>query len=187
MDWLDIKEFFKDAIKYIFIIVLVFVIIMYVFTLEQVVGPSMENTLKSGDVVVLNKFIYGIKDIKRGEIISFNYADTKYLIKRVIGLPGENVKIENNKVIIDGKILKENYIGDIPVNNFYLSSLGYDKIPDDMYLVLGDNRSNSMDSRNPKVGLVKKKDIIGRVKLRVWPIKSIKIVGWGEKYGIYEI
>lgn len=177
MDWLDIKEFFKDAFKYILVIALVFLVVMYVFTLEQVVGPSMESTLKSGDVVILNKFIYGFKDVKRGEIISFNYADTKYLIKRVIGLPGENVKIENNRVIIDGKILKENYIDNITVNNFYLSSLGYDKIPDDMYLVLGDNRSNSMDSRNPKVGLVKKEDIIGRVKLRIWPIKSIKIVG----------
>lgn len=173
MDYLTIKEFFKDMFKYLLVILGVLLIVIYLFTLEQVVGPSMSPNLKSGDIVLLNKFVYKFKDIKRGDIVSLNYADTKYLIKRVIGLPGEYVEIKNNKVYIENKILKEYYLSDIEMKDFSIKDLGYDTIPKDMYLVLGDNRSNSLDSRDPKVGLIEKKDIVGRVKFRIWPLNKI--------------
>ena len=176
MDLLDIKEFFKDLFKYLVVVIVVLAAVIYVVTFEQVVGPSMEPTLNNGDVVILNKFIYRFKDIERSEIVSLYYSDSKYLIKRVIGLPGEYVEIKNNKVYIGDKMLNEYYLDDIEMDDFSLSQLGYDVIPEDMYLVLGDNRGNSLDSRNSKVGLISKDDIIGRVRIRIWPISNIGLV-----------
>lgn len=176
MDFLDIKEFLKDTLKYIVLIVVVLFTVIYVVTLEQVIGPSMSPTLNNGDVVLLNKFIYKFSDIKRGEIVSLNYSDTKFLIKRVIGLPGEYVEIKDNQVYIGDKILNEYYLDNAKMSNFSLNDLGFNVIPKDMYLVLGDNRENSMDSRDLKVGLIRKNDIIGRVRVRLWPLNKIGIV-----------
>ena len=176
MDMRDIKEFLKDAIKYLVVIVTVIFVVIYVVTLEQVVGPSMYPTFNEGDVVVLNKFVYRFKDVRRGEIISFKNSGSKYLIKRVIGLPGETVEIKDNKIYIDEKALNEYYLKNIDMEDFSLSDLGYDEIPQDMYFVLGDNRSNSQDSRDPKIGLIKKSDILGRVKYRIWPLNRIGAV-----------
>ena len=176
MDWLEIKEFFKDAFKYILLVIFILFLIMYVVTLTQVIGPSMSPNLNNNDVVILDKVTYRFKSIKRGDIISFSYADTKYLIKRVIGLPGEYVEIKDNTIYINEMILKEPYIKNVENYDFSLTDLGYDKIPDDYYLVLGDNRENSQDSRDPKVGLIHKKYIIGKVRARIWPINKFMIV-----------
>lgn len=176
MDWLEIKEFIKDTLKYIILIVVVLVLALYVVSLQQVVGPSMSSTLESGDVVILDKISYRFKDIKRGDIASLYYADTKYLIKRVVGLPGENIEFKDSTLYINGVPYKENYLPEgVITEDFSLSSLGYDVIPDDMYLVLGDNRGDSLDSRDAKVGLIKKDDIIGQVRLQIWPLNKIKI------------
>ena len=171
MDLLDIKEFLRDVIKYIFVIILVLFVVIYIFTFQQIVGSSMSPTLQEDDIVILNKFIYRFKDIKRGDIVSFKYDDSKYLVKRVIGLPGETIKITNNKIYIGDLILKESYINDVEIEDFDLTSLGYDKIPDDYYFVMGDNRSNSKDSR--EIGLIPKKSIIGKVSIRVWPFNRL--------------
>lgn len=176
MDFLTIKEFIKDVFKYALVILGVLLIVIYIVTLEQVVGPSMSPTLKDGDIVILNKFSYKFNDIKRGDIVSLNYADTKYLIKRVIGLPGEYVAIKDNKVYIGDKILKEYYLKDVEMKDFTLNDLGYDVIPKNKYLVLGDNRGNSLDSRDQKVGLIDKKDIVGKVKLRIWPLNKMGVI-----------
>lgn len=177
MDWLEIKEFFKDTFKYIVLIVVILIIAIYVVGLQQVVGPSMSPNLKNNDILILDKLVYRFKDIERGDIVSLYYADTKYLIKRVIGLPGEYIEFIDNKLYIDGTLYEEDYLNDdVVTDNFSLNYLGYDKIPDDMYLVLGDNRSNSKDSRDESVGLIKKSDIIGKVRLRIWPLNKIKIV-----------
>ena len=96
MDWLSIKEFIKDALKYVITIVIVLVIIIYVASVQQIVGPSMSPTLNNSDIVLLNKFQYRIFDVKRNQIIALNYDDTKYMVKRVIGLPGEKVEYKDN-------------------------------------------------------------------------------------------
>lgn len=174
MDWLDIKEFLKDSAKYILTIILVLFIILYVVSIQQVVGSSMSPTLKSGDVVFLSKFQYRFFNVKRNEIISFNYEDTKYMVKRVIGLPGETIEYKDNTLYIDGKAYKEPFLEGVTTEDFSLSDLGYEKIPNDMYLVLGDNRQNSMDSRS--YGLISKKDIIGKAVLRIWPLNKLSLV-----------
>lgn len=177
MDWLEIKEFFKDAFKYIILVIVVLVVAIYIVGLQQVVGPSMSPNLKSNDVLILDKISYKFSDIKRCEIVSLYYADTKYLIKRVIGLPGEYIEYKNNTLYIDGNMFKEEYLGnDIITDDFSIKDLGYDKIPEDMYLVLGDNRQDSLDSRDPNVGLIKRNNIIGKVRARIWPLNKMKLI-----------
>jgi len=175
MDWLEIKEFFKDTIKYIILIIVVLVLALYVISLQQVVGPSMSPTLTNNDVVILDKFSYRIKKVKRGNIVSVYYADTKYLIKRVVGLPGEKIEFKNGYLYINDEPHKENYLDNVTTEDFSITSLGYDVIPEDYYLVLGDNRGDSLDSRDKKVGLIHKKNIIGQVRLQLWPLNEIKI------------
>lgn len=175
MDWLDIRETLFDIAKYIVVIVIILFIICYVASVTQVVGDSMNPTLKDGEVFIMNKARYRFFDIKRGDIVSLDYADSKYLIKRVIGLPGERVNIIDNKLYINDKVYKEKYLSqNMKYKDFYLKSLGYEKIPKDMYLLLGDNRKNSLDSR--EIGLISKKDINGKITFRFFPIHRIGFV-----------
>ena len=176
MDFRGIKEFFKDILKYIIVIVVVLIIVLYVVTLQQVVGPSMQPTLNEGDVLILNKFHYYLFDVKRNDVVSLKYDGSKYLIKRIIGLPGESIYYKDNILYINDNPYKENIDDGLVTEDFNLKDLGYDVIPEDMYLVLGDNRGNSLDSRNKEVGLIKKEDIIGKVFIRIWPLSGFKLV-----------
>lgn len=175
MDWLEIKEFLKDTLKSIAFVIVILFIIQYVFSVTKVVGNSMHPTLKDEELFILGKFNYRFTDVKRGDIISLKYKDTKYLIKRVIGLPGDNVYIKNNTLYINNEKFKESYISkNLKYDDFYLKDLGYTKIPQNMYLVLGDNRVDSLDSR--EIGLISKKDIIGKIIIRFWPINKFKFI-----------
>lgn len=176
MDWLEIKEFFKDMLKYVVIIVGVLIIAIYVVGLQQVVGPSMSPNLNNNDILLLDKLSYRFTDITRGDVVALYYADTKFLIKRVVGMPGEYIEYKNNTLYIDGKPYTEEYLKDVVTDDFSIKQLDYEKIPEDMYLVLGDNRQDSLDSRDESVGLIKKSDIIGKVRLRIWPLNKIKII-----------
>lgn len=174
MDWLEIKEFFKDTFKYLIFIVAILIVAIYVVGLQQVVGSSMYPNFKNNDILILDKISYKFIDIKRGDIVSLYYADTKYLIKRVVGMPGETIELINNTLYINGTKFEEEYLdASVITDNFSLKQLGYDRIPDDMYLVLGDNRGDSLDSRDSRLGLVDKKDIIGKVRVRIWPLNKI--------------
>ena len=174
MDWLSIREFIIDFVKLIIVIIIILFLMIYVVSVTQVVGNSMNSTLENGDVLILNKFKYRFTDIKRGDIISLEYADTKYLIKRVIGLPGDIVSIRDNTLYINGELYIENYLDEgLVYDDFELSSLGYDTIPDDMYLVLGDNREDSLDSR--EIGLISKDVVIGKVSFRIWPLNKLAV------------
>ena len=172
MDLRNIKEFTKDFIKIAILVIIIFCVYMFIISMQQVVGSSMNNTLNNGDLVLLFKAKYKFSDVKRFDVVSFNYEDTKYLIKRVIGLPGEHIEYKDNKLYINGNYVEEER--DFETDDFKLEDLGYEVIPDDMYFVLGDNRENSLDSR--EIGLIKKEDIIGKVIFRLWPINGIKLI-----------
>ena len=172
MDWLSIREFIIDFVKLIVVIIVILFLMIYVVSVTQVVGSSMSSTLESGDVLILNKFKYRFMDVERGDIISLEYADTKYLIKRVIGMPGDTISIKDNTLYINGEIYIENYLDEgLVYDDFELSSLGFNRIPEDMYLVLGDNREDSLDSR--EIGLINKDEIIGKVSFRIWPLNKL--------------
>ena len=173
MDLREAREFIIDSSKMILTIVLVIVFIMYIATIQQIVGSSMSPTYESQDIVVLNKLHYIFFDVKRIDVVSFEYDSTKYLIKRVIGLPGDKIEYKDNVLYINDKKIEEEYLSkDTVTENFSLMDLGYEVIPKDMYLVLGDNREDSLDSR--EIGLVKEKEILGKVDLRIWPIFRIR-------------
>ena len=175
MDLREVREFIIDTSKYILTMVVVIFIIMYVATVQQIIGTSMESKYKDQDIVILNKLHYRFFKIKRFDVVSLKYDDSKYLIKRVIGLPGDKIEYKNNKLFINGKKIEEYFLDkETNTEDFSLTTLGYEKIPKDMYLVLGDNRENSLDSR--EIGLVKRKDILGKIKLRIWPINKFGLV-----------
>lgn len=171
MDFRDVKEFVKDVIKYIILAVIVLLIIIYVVSLQQVVGPSMNPNYKDGDILILNKLVYRFKKPSRFEVVAIKYQDTKYFIKRVIGLPGEKIEYKEGKLYINDKVIEEPF-ETTKVDDFNLSVLGYETIPEGYYLVVGDNRENSLDSRSPQVGLIKEKDFIGKVMIRIWPFRG---------------
>lgn len=174
MAWLSIKEFIIDLIKLLVVVVVILFLMIYIVSVTQVVGNSMYSTLKDGDVLILNKFKYRFFDIKRGDIISLENDDTKYLIKRVIGLPGDSIYIKDNTLYINGEVYIENYLEEgLVYDDFELTSLGYQVIPDDMYFVLGDNRADSVDSR--EIGLISKDDVIGKISFRIWPLNKLAV------------
>ncbi len=142
----------------------------YVVGQVEVDGPSMNDTLQDLDRVMINKFTYRLKDPKRFDVIVFKYAydtDTDY-IKRVIGLPGETVQINaDGEIFINGQLLEENY-GKEVIEDPGIAEDGI-TLGKHEFFVLGDNRNNSSDSRDPDVGAVSKSQIKGHVWLRLKP------------------
>lgn len=164
----DIKEFIKDFVIYFLIIVGLILTIKYVVSLEQVVGPSMQPNYKSGDLLLLNKISYRFRNPRMFEVVVISNDETKYMIKRIIGLPGDSIEYKDNKLYINGEVTNEYFDTEGITNDFSLSELEYDVIPDNYYFVMGDNRENSLDSRY--YGLIKKDQILGKVQFRLWPI-----------------
>ena len=168
------KNILKDFLSYALIILIVVVIRVFIFDPVRVDGPSMNTTLTNGEVVVLNKFEYRKKDIKRYDIVVIN-VDGKKIIKRVIGLPNEVIEIKNNEVYIDGKKIKNSFASS-KSDDFDLRQIGLKKIPGDSYFVLGDNREVSLDSRYREVGTIKKEQIVGKAAVIVWPLNKVRTI-----------
>lgn len=153
-----------------------FLIIHYVGQRTYVSGSSMENTLSDGDNLIVDKITYRFSDPKRYDIIVFpyQYEENTYFIKRIIGLPGETVQIVDGIIYIDGEALQESYGREVMKN----SGLAADPVTlgEDEYFVLGDNRNDSTDSRDPSVGKIPRDRIIGRAWVRIWPLSKIGIL-----------
>jgi len=169
MDWLGVKEFIKDSFIYIILCILVILFVVYVVSFGQVIGPSMNNTLNNGNIILVSKLHSKILTIKRNDIIAFDYSGNKFLIKRVIGIENDIISFKDNKLYINDKLVEEDYI--IPIE---IKDKTYDVVPKDSYFVMGDNRGDSLDSRN--FGFIKKSDIIGKVIFRIFPFDKIGIV-----------
>lgn len=168
------SDFFKTLVTYVGIILFVVIIRIFVIDPVRVDGSSMNTTLADGEIMLLNKFIYKKGDIKRFDIVVIK-EDDHYIIKRVIGMPGEVIEYRDNKLYIDGKEMSDPYPS-TETDDFSIENIGHEKIPSDSYFVMGDNRAASLDSRYSEVGTVKKKLIVGRAKLVIWPIKKFGIV-----------
>ena len=153
-----------------------FLIITFVGQRTYVSGSSMENTLSHGDNLIVDKITYRFSDPKRYDIIvfPFRYQEDVYYIKRIIGLPGETVQIRDGEIYIDGEILYESYGREV------MKSAGLAAEPvtlgEDEYFVLGDNRNDSTDSRDPNVSLIHRDEIIGRAWIRIWPLDEIGVL-----------
>ena len=152
-------SFLKEYVPYVLVIILVILIKRFVVTPIRVVGDSMYDTLHDGDIMILNIIGYRFSDIERFDIVVVDKG-REPLIKRVIGLPGEEIEYKDNQLYVNGKKVKENYGSDV-TEDFTI------KIPKGSYFVMGDNRTNSMDSRY--YGPFQKKDILGKTKLTIFP------------------
>ena len=163
---------------YIAIIVgLTWLIITFVGQRTSVSGHSMETTLQDGDQLIVDKISYRFRDPKRYDIIVFpyQYEENVYYIKRIIGLPGETVQVKDGYVYINGEKLESDIYG-----KEVMQSAGIATEPitlgDDEYFVLGDNRNNSSDSRDPSVGILKRKDLLGRAWVRIYPFDKVGVI-----------
>ena len=162
---------------YVVVVVgITFLIIHYVGQRTYVSGSSMENTLSDGDNLIVDKLTYRFSDPKRFDIIVFpyKYEENTYFIKRIIGLPGETIQVTDGKIYINGQVLDESYGREV------LKSGGIAETPitlgEDEYFVMGDNRNDSMDSRDPSVGVLHKSELVGRAWVRIWPLSKFGIL-----------
>lgn len=141
----------------------------FVAEARYIPSGSMEPTLQINDRLIIDKISYNFRQPQRGDIVVFSPTDAlkqqnfkDAFIKRVIGLPGETVEVKGGRVYVNGQVLREQYIEEEPEYSY-----GPVTVPEDNYLVLGDNRNNSYDSHY--WGFVPRENIIGRAIVRFWP------------------
>lgn len=171
------KEILSFVLYFVIVIAAMLLIIHYVGQRTEVSGSSMENTLSDGDNLIVDKISYRFHDPERYDIIIFpyKYEEDTYYIKRIIGLPGEHVRIDDSgNIYINGKVLKESYGREVIQD----PGIARDEITlgEGEYFVLGDNRNNSSDSRDPSVGIIQQKDIIGRAWLQIYPFDEFGFI-----------
>lgn len=160
-----ILKILKELVPYVIIIFIVASIRTFIATPVRVNGASMYPYLKDGEILILNKMD---KNYKRYDIVVANAANTK-VIKRVIGLPGENIEYKNCKLYINGEEV-DDFVNECITEDFSLEQLyGYAIIPDGYYFVMGDNRKESSDSRDYRIGLIKSDQIQGKAIFRLTP------------------
>ncbi len=136
----------------------------------QVSGDSMNPTLQDRDIIVLVKS----GDMKTGDLCGF-YWQNKLLLKRVIGLPGDIITLDENGVVtVNGETLDEPYVDELALGECDIK-FPY-QVPENRYFVLGDHRATSIDSRSSVIGCVEKSQIVGKVFLRVWPLSSFSLI-----------
>lgn len=158
----------KSILPYILVVFLVILIRSFVITPIKVDGASMQSTLEDGEILLLKKYD---KSFKRFDVVVFSYGSDR-LIKRIIGLPGERIEYKNNKLYVNGKYIKESFLkNNQETYDFKLKKIGISKVPKGHYFVLGDNRTNSTDSRI--IGPVKKEYIQGKTDFVIFPFSKI--------------
>lgn len=172
-----LREILSTSIYILFVLCAVYLLIHFVGQRTQVSGSSMEPKLSSDDNLIVDKISYRFHDPERYDIIvfPFRYEENTFFIKRIIGLPGETVKIDDDgNILINGEVLSEGYGKEV------ISDPGraYEEIQlaDNEYFVMGDNRNNSIDSRSPSVGNITREEIIGRAWLRIWPFDKFGFI-----------
>ena len=172
-----LKEILSTSLYLLFVLCAIYLVIHFVGQRTQVQGSSMEPKLSSDDNLIVDKISYRFHDPERFDIVvfPFRYEENTFYIKRVIGLPGETIRIDGKgNILIDGNILEESYGKEVIQN----PGRAYEEIvlADDEYFLMGDNRNNSTDSRDPSVGNVRRDEIVGRAWLRIWPLDKFGFI-----------
>lgn len=170
------REILSTAVYLLAVVAVTFLFVQFVGQRTHVNGDSMNVTLEDGDNLIVDKLSYRFKDPERFDIIVFpyQYQEKTYYIKRIIGMPGESVQIIDGMVYIDGEMLDESYGKEVMEYAGVASETI--ELGEDEYFVLGDNRNNSSDSRDPSVGNIHEDQIIGKAFLRIWPLNKFGIL-----------
>ncbi|WP_035342368.1 signal peptidase I [Halalkalibacter hemicellulosilyticus] len=158
-------------------LLLAFLIRTFLFTSYEVQGESMEPSVFDGERFIVNKVGYGFSDPQRFDLVVFHASETEDYIKRVIGLPGDQISYTNDTLYINGEEIEEPFLEAMKKDgrDRYTRDFAMEEIvPEDHVFVLGDNRPNSLDSR--RLGFIPMDHIVGKVDLRFWPITDVGIV-----------
>lgn len=172
------KEIWEWIKALLIAFVLAFLIRYFLFGSYIVDGPSMKPNFHTGERLIVNKILYDMREPRRGEVVVFHATKDKDFIKRVVALPGETVKVQGDEVLINGQPLDEPYLREV-VEQAKQSGRTYNivnapelTIPEGHVFVMGDNRSDSTDSR--MIGPVKLESIVGRAEIVFWPLADIQ-------------
>lgn len=172
-----LKEVLSTSIYLLCVLIFTIIIVKYVCQRTQVVGISMQDTLMDKDNILVEKITYRFEDPGRFDVVVFphKYLKRTNLIKRIIGLPGETVYIDQaGNIYINDVLLEEHY------GNEVIEDAGCAAVPitlkEDEYFLMGDNRNDSIDSREAEVGIIRRQDIIGRAWFKFWPINDMHVV-----------
>ena len=172
-----IRNIFLWTFEILVVILFAYVIVYFFGQSRTNIGQSMDVTLSGGDTVLLNVLSYQLGSPERGDVISFkpNGSTTGHSnIKRIIGLPGETIQIKDGMIYIDGVVYLEKKSYPVITNPGMAAE--EIRLGDKEYFVLGDNRNNSVDSRDSRVGNIKRDAIIGRAWVRIWPLSDIGVL-----------
>ena len=172
------RELFGWVVYIVVLVCTVHLTVTYVGQRTVVAGDSMLNTLHDKDNLIIDKVSYRFREPERYEIIVFPYcyAEETFYIKRIIGLPGETMQIKDGYVYINGEKLEESFGREVIRADRYGQAAEPITLGEDEYFVLGDNRNESADSREKSVGVLKRKSLIGRAWIRIWPLNSFGIL-----------
>ena len=164
------KEMKEWAQAIITAVVLALLIRMFLFEIILVDGSSMEPTLYDRNRVFVNKIGYLIGEPQHGDVIIFKTPEGNQsnYVKRLIGLPGDRIRIENGIVYLNNQPLDEPYIADPPYNDYAEAT-----VPEGTFFALGDNRNDSKDSRDFRIGFVPRENMVGKAVWRIWPLDSL--------------
>lgn len=178
-----ISYIIECSVYIIMILLCVFWVPEHVIQRTVVNGSSMQDTLHTGESLLVEKVSYHFSDPERYDIIVFyphgrekakEEKEEEYYVKRVYGLPGETIQIKGKEIYVNNEVIADEY-----AKNGVMDTAGIAEEPltlgEDEYFVLGDNRQVSKDSREPEVGPVKKENIAGHVILRIWPLNTFGI------------
>lgn len=171
------KSFIRDTLEIVFLALVLYVVIQYAVQTVHVLGSSMLYTLHDNDLLVASKISYKLHDPQRGDIIVFKPPDeaSRDFIKRIIGLPGERVRIVNSVIYINDQVLHEPYLPEKWTYNNNWPASGQDQIIlPDQYFVMGDNRNHSSDSRT--FGPITRDSILGKAEVRIWPLGELGLL-----------
>lgn len=165
-----LREYVETLVGAAVLAVFIMTFVARAFTVE---GPSMMPTLEDGQRLLVDRLTYRFREPQRGDVVVFRYPANprEHFIKRIIGLPGDEIRISRGRVFVNGVALEEPYLAGPMFGSF-----GPVVVPPGRYFVLGDNRNNSEDSRDRRVGFVPRENLVGRAIWRYWPISDMAIL-----------
>jgi signal peptidase I len=173
---MGLSENAKEWIKDILVAVVVSIIILQFIKPTIVREHSMENTLKENDYILLSRQAYTLfGEPEQGDIVVFRSelkmptGEDKLLVKRIIAVPGDTIAIEDGWVILNGEALEESYTKD----GYTATDMEEITVPQDFLFAMGDNRQNSMDSRDDRVGMIPVDAVVGKAFFRLYPFDHI--------------